>query len=96
LLQGVKQTPSGDHPKSRTKPNLLRTPISLIQALKQQQTSNQAPNKMFSLDERFLSEKRVFGVGAGFQHHFTSKDMLYMLGESSNLSRATIRVASLF
>jgi hypothetical protein len=29
-------------------------------------------------------------LGKGFQHQFTSKDMLYMLGESSNLSRATI------
>ena len=32
---------------------------------------------------------------AGFQHQFTSKDMLYMLGESSNLSLATNKIATI-
>lgn len=53
---------------SEQNPNLLQALISLLQALNQQQTPNQAPNSVFSLNERSLLQKRKFLVpGAGFE-----------------------------
>ena len=53
---------------SAQQPNLLQSLISLLQALNQQTNPNQAPNNVFSLNERSLSEKRKFLVpGAGFE-----------------------------
>jgi hypothetical protein len=76
----------------------LQARFSLLQALNQQQSPNQTPNNVFSLSEVSLSKKRKFLVPGGrdFSTNLPVKAYSYAHGESSKLSRATIRVASLF